>query len=66
MNEQAIEFSNMQSKIEELQQQLTRRQSERSIAPVESNFDDPNWMLHFMEELKTRTLKGASEYFELH
>lgn len=61
IDQQAVEFSNMQSQIETLQEQLKERANEvQSTSKSMVNFDDPQWMLTFMEELKNRTMRGTS------
>ena len=53
----------MQSKIDILQEQLKGRGDDnRNDVNPAVNFDDPQWMLTFMEELKNRTMKGTSNF----
>jgi hypothetical protein len=65
IDQHAIEFSNMQSQIETLQEKLKERANEESTSNLMVNFDDPQWMLTFMEELKSRTMRGTSMLFTL-
>jgi hypothetical protein len=61
IDQQAVEFSNMQSQIEALQGQLKERAHEvENTSKSMVNFDDPQWMLNLMEELKVRTMRGTS------
>ena len=56
----------MQSKIEQLQEQLKERESNPASQELKpGNFDDPQWMIIFMEELKNRTLRGANAIRDL-
>lgn len=57
----------MQSQIEILQGQLKERSNDtQSITNSFPNFDDPQWMLSFMDELKNRTMRGTSNLFFIH
>ena len=53
----------MQSQIETLQEQLKERANDttNTVSTV-ANFDDPQWMLTFMDELKNRAMKGTSTF----
>lgn len=66
VDERTLEVTTMQSKIEQLQEQLKEREQNPSSQELKpGNFDDPQWMILFMEELKTRTLRGANAIKDL-
>lgn len=61
----ALERSHMQKKIELLEVKLKDLQGNGPPVPITPDmvdFDNDQWMQYFMEQLKSRTMRGTSIY----
>ena len=56
----ALELHSMQDKIMELEGKLKDKSETSQITPEMIDFDNDQWMQYFMDQLKTRTIRGTS------